>query len=153
MAHLTIENMAEAEKLLWDRVSQLWKCSEICDMNTIEQAIHPEYIGWDNTSLLPHDRSYAINSIIDKSVRLLEYSLFPLGISVYDEQVGIVNYRYKADISDVRNNIRNLKGRWTEIYLNKNNDWILIGVHGGPESADMVSTANIYSISSKVSER
>lgn len=144
MAHLTIKDLTVEEKKLWFRVIELWKCSVDRDLNTINKAIHPNYIGWDNNSLLPHDRNDVIQSVSDNSVRLLEYKLHPLGISIYDNQVGIANYRYNANISDMQKNVRAIRGRWTEIYLKKNDNWILIGVHGDTDPFKIVSTAKIY---------
>ncbi len=144
MAHLAISDMKENERLLWDRVDELWKCSVNQDFTTIEEAIHPKYIGWDNNSLLPHDRNYAIRSVVDKSVRLLEYQLQPLKISLYDDRVGIANYRYNASLEDIQKNVRGIKGRWTEIFIKEAESWILIGVHGGPEPVKVLSSANIY---------
>ncbi len=144
MKNLASKNLSVEERALWNRVSQLWKCSVDQDIQTIDKAIHPKYIGWDNNSLLPHNRDYALQSVTDKSVRLLDYNLNPLGITVYEQQVGIANYRYRANISDIQKNVRVIKGRWTEIYLRENQNWTLIGVHGGPEPLRVVSTAKAY---------
>lgn len=144
MAHLTNNDLTAEERILWNRVIELWKCSLNRDLNSINKAIHPNYIGWDNNSLVPHDRNDVIQSLSDKAVKLIEYKLHPLTISIYDKHVGIVNYRYNANIGDKQNNIRALKGRWTEIYLRKNDDWILIGVHGETEPLKVISTAKIY---------
>ena len=144
MAHLTTLNLTVDEHLLWNRVKQLWKCSIDRDVNTIDRAIHPKYIGWDNNSVVPHNRTYALQSVTDQSTRLIEYDLLPLRITVYDNQVGIVNYRYSATISDSKKNVRRIKGRWTEIYLLQHKKWILIGVHGGTESLKIKSTAKVY---------
>lgn len=137
-------NLSGEELTLWSRVKELWKCSIERDFQTIDKAIHPNYTGWDNKSLVPHDRNYAIHSVTDNSVRLLEYQLYPLGVTVYDHQVGIANYRYKARIRDLQKNVRSIKGRWTEIYLREEQNWTLIGVHGGPEPLKVESSTNAF---------
>ncbi len=146
MDQLITKNLSIEERTLWNRVNELWECSVDHDFKTIDKAIHPNYVGWDNKSLVPHDRNYAIQSVTDDSVRLLEYKLTPLGITVYKHQVGIANYRYRADIRDIPGNIRVIKGRWTEIYIREENNWTLIGVHGGQESLRMVSTSKMYKL-------
>lgn len=144
MAHLTMKDLSIDEKMLWNRVIELWDCSVDRDLNTINKAVHPNYIGWDNNSLVPHNRNDVIQSVKDKSARLLDYKLHPLGISIYDNRVGIANYRYSANISDLQRNVRAIRGRWTEIYLRKNGSWILIGVHGDTDPVTIVSTPNVY---------
>lgn len=144
MAHLTIKDLTVEEKMLWNRVVELWNCSIDRDVDTIHKAIHPNYLGWDNSSLVPHNRNDVIQSVQDKTARLLEYKLHPLGISIYDNRVGIANYRYNANIRDLQKNIRKIGGRWTEIYLRKNGNWILIGVHGDTEPIKIISPSKIY---------
>lgn len=145
MKHLNSKDLTANERLLWNRVKELWNCSVDRDLNAIDRAIHPRYIGWDNNSIVPHDREFALRSVTDKKTKLIEYDLSPLGISVYDFQVGIVQYRYSAKIKDMKSNIRSIKGRWTEIYLKRNKSWILIGVHGGSEPLKVTSYASMYS--------
>lgn len=136
-------NFSAEEITLWSRVKELWECSLERDFQAIDKAIHPNYTGWDNKSLVPHDRSYAIHSVTDNSSSLLDYQLHPLGVTVYDHQAGIANYRYQARISDRQKNVRIIKGRWTEVYLREEQTWILIGVHGGPEPLKVESSTNV----------
>lgn len=138
-----LANLSAEEITLWSRVKELWKCSLERDYQTIDNAIHPNYTGWDNKSLVPHDRKYAIHSVTDNSFDLLDYQLHPLGVTVYDHQAGIANYRYQARISDMQENVRVIKGRWTEIYLREKQNWTLIGVHGGAEPLKVESSADI----------
>lgn len=144
MEYQTITNLTTEEQILWQRVNELWKYSLKGDLQLISKAIHPQYIGWDAKSVVPHDRNYAIKSIIDKSSKLIEYKLFPLSISICEDQVGIVNYRYNANIRDQQQNVRAIKGRWTEIFFKKEHSWLLISVHGEAESVKVISTASIY---------
>lgn len=138
------KNLSGEELTLWSRVIELWKCSMEQDVQTIDKAIHPNYTGWDNNSLVPHDRTYAIDSVTDNSVHLIEYKLHPLGVKVYEHRVGIVNYRYQARVQDRQENVRAIKGRWTEIYLQEEQNWTLIGVHGGPEPLKIETSTNVF---------
>ncbi|MGD8426011.1 MAG: DUF4440 domain-containing protein [Balneolaceae bacterium] len=144
MRKLITKGLSIEEQLLWKRVNELWQCSVDQDFDTIEKAIHPKYIGWDNDTLLPHNRSYLVRSITDNTHDLLEYKLYPLGITVYNKHVGIANYRFCAEISDTLKNVRAIKGRCTEIFIQQDQDWILIGVHGGPEPLELISATEIY---------
>ena len=144
MGHQTISELTDQEQQLWQRVDELWQCSLKGDFRVMKEAIHPQYTGWDATSVVPHDRNYAIKSVSDKSARLIEYKLFPLKITIYENQVGIVNYRYNANIQDQQKNIRAIKGRWTEVFFKSEDSWILIGVHGESESVKVINAASIY---------
>lgn len=144
MEKLTTNHLSAEEQALWSRVNELWECSLERDLATIDEAIHSNYKGWDDNSLVPHDRSYAIHSIKDTSNHLLDYELYPLGITVYEHKVGITNYRYRANIRDMQKNVRAIKGRWTEVYIKKNNKWTLIGVHGGSESLEIISSVDHF---------
>lgn len=144
MEKLSNNHLSAEEQTLWSRVNELWRCSLERDLATINEAIHPNYKGWDDNSLVPHGRRFAIHSITDNSNRLLDYKLFPLGVTVYEHKVGITNYRYRANIRDQQENVRAIMGRWTEIYMRKNNEWTLIGVHGGSESLKVISSADVY---------
>lgn len=144
MGYQTIHDLSTEEQQLWQRVDELWNNSLRGDYEAIKKAIHPQYSGWDAHSVVPHDRSYALKSIFDKSARLTEYKLYPLKITIYDNKAGIANYRYNAQIQDLQNNIRAIKGRWTEIFYKQGNSWMLIGVHGESESVKVVSSATIY---------
>jgi len=144
MKHLNKKDLSVEEQVLWNLVGELWDCSMNRDFQTIKKYIHQNYRGWDSNMLLPHDRKYVIQSIADPAIHLLEYKLDPIGISVYDHLVGIVNYRYSAQISDQMKNIRAIKGRCTEVYLHRNSKWMLIGVHGGSDPLKVISAAEIY---------
>jgi hypothetical protein len=144
MGHQTIKDLTKAEHLLWKRVDELWQYSLKRDFLTIQKAIHPNYSGWDATSVVPHDRSYAVRSATDESGRLLSYELFLLRSTIYESHVGIVNYRYTARLEDQKKNIRSIKGRSTEIFLRKDNLWILIGLHGEPEPIKIIQSVDIY---------
>lgn len=144
MGYQTINGLTEKELTLWNRVDELWRCSVNRDFPTINKAIHPQYVGWDTNSITPHDRKYAIQSITDEEVKLNDYQLFPLKITIFEDRVGIANYRYNARIRDLQKNVRAIKGRWTEIYLKKQQQWILIGVHGGTEEVKVISATDIY---------
>lgn len=141
MRHLNKKDLSVEEQVLWNRVKELWDCSLNRDFNTVEKSIHPKYTGWDSNTLLPHDRKYVIQSIADPSVRVLQYEVIPLGVSVYDRIVGIVNYRYKTHVCDRRGNVRILKGICTETYLRQDSDWILINEHSESDTLQ-IATVN-----------
>lgn len=144
MGYQAISELTSEEQILWKRVDELWQCSLKGDFRVMKEAIHPQYTGWDATSIVPHDRNYAIKSVSDESARLVEYKLFPLRVTIYEDQVGIVNYRYSANIQDQQKNVRAIKGRWTEVFFKSKESWILLGVHGESESVRMINAAPIY---------
>jgi hypothetical protein len=144
MGYQIISDLTTEERTLWQRVDELWRCSMEGNFSAIEKAIHPKYTGWDSKSVVPHDRNYALRSMTDQSAKLVDYRLFPLTITIYEHEVGIANYRYTASIKDLIGNIREIKGRWTEVFCKRNDLWILIGVHGESESVKMINAVSIY---------
>ena len=62
-----------------------------------------------------------------------DYQLRPLSIEVYDHVVGIVHYIYSATVAPKGATSRRITGKWTEIYLKQDSQWVMIGVSGRPD--------------------
>ncbi len=61
MTHIeSAEPLSTEQKELWDRVEELWRLLQRRDIAAMRAAIHPQYIGWEASSLLPHDRDFAL---------------------------------------------------------------------------------------------
>lgn len=99
----------------------------------VAAALDPDYVGWDMSSAAPHDRSAAIASVTGDSSRLLAYALEPLSVRVYDHRVGVVHYHYAAEVAARGAGTVKVTGRWTEVYLRRGRDWIMIAVSGRPD--------------------
>lgn len=48
---------------LWQRVTDLWALSKERDEGRIRSSIHPDYVGWDMSAALSHDRDAAVRSV------------------------------------------------------------------------------------------
>jgi hypothetical protein len=126
--------MMEAEQQsLWRRVSELWELAARKDAAAIHAALHPHYSGWDATAADPHDREHAVQSVCSPPERIVEYRLTPHNVTIYDGKVGVAHYSYAATLSNPSDEQRTVKGRWTEVYLRQDDEWLMIAVHGGPE--------------------
>jgi hypothetical protein len=99
----------------------------------IRSALHPDYVGWDMTAPLPHDREAAVLAGLGDSSELREYELQPLSVQAYEGKVGIVHYSYSAMVVPSGAAPMNVTGRWSEVYLKWDGAWLMISVSGRPD--------------------
>lgn len=129
--------MTPAQQDLWRRVEELWQLAVKRDEAAVRAALHPRYTGWAADNSEPHDREFAVRSVLEEA-HILHYHLEPKSVEVYDDRVGIVHYLYAATVSlgdeeSQEDQPHEVLGRWTEVYLKQDQVWIMVGVHGGPE--------------------
>lgn len=118
---------------LWERVGELWALSKNRDERQIRSALHPDYVGWDMNTPLPHDREAAVRAASGASTELSEYKLHPLSVQVYEQGVGVVHYSYSAIVTSPGSRSINVTGKWSEVYLKRKGIWIMISVSGRPD--------------------
>lgn len=128
-----LDQLTEEQRGLWARVDALWKMSAAQDTSSAADALHPDYVGWVTGQSEPHGRDAAIASVGPSSPRVLSYKLQPLSIAVFDDTTGVVHYTYVAEVECGPNASKTVSGRWSEMYLRKNGQWIMISASGGPD--------------------
>ncbi|WP_445400882.1 nuclear transport factor 2 family protein [Zobellella sp. An-6] len=133
---LPIVDFSQEQRELWEHVTDLWVLAQRRDEGRIRSTLHPEYVGWDMTALLPHDRDAAVLSISGDSPELREYELHPLSVQVYEGKVGIVHYSYSAMVVPQGAEPINVTGRWSEVYLKQDGTWTMISVSGRPDVSE-----------------
>ncbi|ACG72798.1 hypothetical protein AnaeK_1569 [Anaeromyxobacter sp. K] len=129
---MDLDHLGEAQAQLWSRVDALWRLSSTHDVALVRDALHPSYTGWVTGLPGPHDKEAAVAAVGPSSPRVLSYGLTPLGITVFDGIVGVVHYRYTAEV-EAGTGSTTVNGRWTESYLRRNGEWLMISVSGGPD--------------------
>lgn len=129
---MELERLTEEQAQLWSRVDALWKVSLTRDPALVRAALHASYSGWVTGRPEPHDREAAVASVGPASPRVLSYRLTPLRVTVVDGIVGIAHYSYAAEV-DAGAGATTVRGRWTESYLRKDAEWLMISVSGGPD--------------------
>jgi hypothetical protein len=132
---LPIVDFSREQHELWKRVVYLWELSKGRDENQIRATLHPEYVGWDISTALPHDRNAAVLSVSGDSPELREYELHPQSVQVYGGRVGVVHYAYSAVVVPKGDLPVNVTGKWCEVYLKEKAEWLLISVSGRPDVA------------------
>jgi hypothetical protein len=130
---MEIDHLTEEQRKLWSRVEALWKLTITRSTAAARDALHPQYTGWVTGQAHPHDREAAVASVDPSSPRVTGYELRPLAITVFDGIVGVVHYMYSADIDASSNGLKKISGRWTEVYLQRDGEWLMIAVSGGPD--------------------
>jgi hypothetical protein len=126
---------------VWDRVAELWALSKGRDERRIRSMLHPDYVGWDLNTPLPHDRDAAVRAVTGTSVELGEYELRPLSVHVYEQRVGIVHYSYSAIVTAEGTPPARITGKWSEVYLKQHGGWMMISVSGRPDAPHRDDTA------------
>jgi hypothetical protein len=139
---VSIAEFSPEQTELWQRVKDLWALSLRRDAAEIRSTLHPQYVGWDMNSPLPHDREFAVQSVIGDAPIVLQYELRPLSVQAYDQKVGIVHYSYSASVVKKDGEKLNVTGRWTEIYLKRDGEWMMIGVSGRPDAQGRSDSAS-----------
>ena len=131
MTHIeSAEPLSSEQHGLWERIRELWALLQQRDMVGMKEAIHPQYIGWEASSLLPHNRDFALKAA-ETDPKILDYRLFPVSVEVYEGTVGVVHYTFEAEVATSKGKSEKVSGRWTEVYLKKDGLWLMICVHGG----------------------
>jgi hypothetical protein len=130
---MNLDDLTQEERTLWSRVGALWDLSLARQPEPVRVALHPDYTGWVTGTPLPHDREAAVASVGPSSPRVLSYSLQPLAVSVVDGIVGVVHYTYEAEVESASEGATRVSGRWTEVYMRTNDEWLMVSVSGGPD--------------------
>lgn len=130
-----VASLSAEQRELWDRVCQLWAQSQGRDRTLIGSSIHPQYVGWDMSAELPHDKEAAIGSVVGDAPELRNYTLIPHSVQVYDHVVGVVHYSYQATVQPRGSTPLAVTGKWTEVYLRQKDAWVMVAVSGRPNSS------------------
>ena len=128
-----MNDLSREEQGLWQRVNDLWSLSLERNAEKIRRTLHPQYVGWDMNSPVPHNREAAVQSVVGDTPMVTDYELTPLSIKVYDHTVGVAHYAYRASIAPKNSAPVQITGKWSEVYLNQNAEWVMISVSGKPD--------------------
>lgn len=126
--------LSPEKQALWQRVKDLWALSLERNAEKIRGTLHPQYVGWDMNSPTPHSREAAVQAVVGEAAVVTDYELTPLSIEVYDHTVGVVHYAYTASIVPKNAAPVRITGKWSEVYLKQNAQWLMISVSGRPDS-------------------
>jgi hypothetical protein len=131
-----LRDLSPEQRELWQHVVDLWAVSQGRDQARIRATLHPDYVGWDMSAPLPHDREAAVRSVSGESPQLREYELRPLSVRIYDGKVGVVHYAWSATEVPSGAAPAEVTGKWSEVYLRQEGAWTMISVSGRPDSPE-----------------
>lgn len=126
-------DLSGEEQRLWEHVTMLWEIARRRETTPVRKLLHPDYTGWVTGLDKPHDYEAAVASVGPGTPRVLRYRLQPLKITVFDHDVGVVHYRYEAEVETAEGGSQTVAGRWTEVYKRGGRGWLMISVSGGPD--------------------
>jgi hypothetical protein len=141
MADRPMTDLSHEQQELWQRVNDLWSLSLERNAENIRRTLHPRYVGWDMSSPTPHDRDAAVQSVLGDAPAVTDYELTPLSIEVYDHTVGVVHYFYSVSVTPKNAAPLRVTGKWSEVYLKQDAQWVMISVSGKPDSPTGDSSA------------
>ncbi|NMF88269.1 nuclear transport factor 2 family protein [Aromatoleum petrolei] len=134
MSERPVTGLSPEQQELWQRVNDLWSLSLERNAEKIRSTIHPRYVGWDMNQSTTHDRETAIQSVLGDAPAVTGYELVPLSVQVYDRTVGIVHYMYSASVTPKDAAPLQVTGKWSEVYLRQDSQWVMVSVSGRPDS-------------------
>ena len=134
MTGATVVNAQEwsaAQKEVWKNVNDYWGVMAKGDLNGFFEYFSPDYIGWDDGSLLPStkEESKKVFTYFYTGVKIPLYEIKPLAIVIHGD-FAFVDYVYFM-ITEADGKKKSEKGRWTDILAKSGNKWLMIGDHGG----------------------
>lgn len=135
MADQPVTGLSPEQQELWQRVNDLWSLSLERNAEKIRSTLHPQYVGWDMNHPTTHDREAAIQSVLGDAPAVTGYELAPLSVQVYDHTVGIVHYMYSATVTPKDAAPLRVTGKWSEVYLRQDSQWVMVSVSGRPDSS------------------
>ncbi len=141
MAANPVTGLSSEQQELWQRVNDLWSLSMERNAEKVRSTLHPQYVGWDMTHPTIHDREAAVYSVLGDAPAVTGYELIPLSVQVYDHTVGIVHYIYSASVAPKEAAPRQVTGKWSEVYLRQDGQWMMVSVSGKPDSSTGDSNA------------
>lgn len=133
--HSPTAGFSTEQRELWTRVEELWAMAKRRAERQIMSALHPDYVGWDMSSPLPHNRDAAVRSVCGAPAELGKYELRPLSVQIYEGRVGVVHYSYSAMLTAKGGPPASVAGKWSEVYLKQDGVWTMISVSGGASNA------------------
>jgi hypothetical protein len=136
-----ITELSPEQQDLWQRVNDLWSLSLERNAERIRSTLHPQYVGWDMNQPITHDREAAIRAVLGDAPTVTGYELVPLSVQVYDHTVGIVHYMYSASVAPKDAAPVRIAGKWSEVYLRQDCQWVMISVSGRPDPLTEDSSA------------
>ena len=123
---------SDAQKEVWKNAQTYWALYAISDAEGFLSYVHPDYVGWSNSSVLPgsKERMAKFVTLSLQSNKTLVYDIQPLTVKVLGD-VAFVNYYYTQIMKNAEGKQKVESGRWTDILKKQDDKWLLIGDHGG----------------------
>lgn len=129
---LKAQEWSAAQKEVWKNVNDYWTLMAKGDLNGFFEYFHQDYIGWDDSGVLPSTKEEATKMFkyFYSGVKVPFYEIKPLSVKVYGD-FAFVHYIYVMFMETPDGKKKSEKGRWTDILMKQGTKWVMIGDHGG----------------------
>jgi hypothetical protein len=141
MTDRPVTGFSPEQQELWRRVNDLWSLSLERNAEKVRSTLHPQYVGWDMSHPTTHNREAAVQSVLGDAPAVTGYELVPLSVQIYDDTVGVVHYMYSASVTPKDAAPIRVTGKWSEVYLRQDRQWVMVSVSGRPDSPTEDSSA------------
>lgn len=125
-----MQALKETEKKVWSTVQNYTKQIMTGDINSFLKFFHKDYLGWNYEEQMPISKTEIKNELLHlPKFTIISYKLSPVSIQIKN-RIAIVHYYYTAKIKDKENKkIISKAARNTDILIEEDNEWVLIGDH------------------------
>lgn len=136
-APLAAQEWSDSQKEVWKNVETYSKLAAEGNLEGLLSYYHPDFLGWDYQTDLPSDKASRTkwNRHLLQTTKTLVYEVKPVGIKIHGD-VAIVHYFFHEVLEDAEGKKIESKGRWTDILLQQEDKWVMIGDHGGVAEDD-----------------
>lgn len=120
---------------VWKVIVAQWDADQAGDSTWTETALHASFQGWSNESPMPRDKESTKkwNKYGSENSTTHAQELSPVGIVVVDS-TAVAHYFYSTAAEDRTGKHKTTHGRYTDVLIKQDGEWIFISWHGGDDT-------------------
>jgi ketosteroid isomerase-like protein len=122
---------------VWRVVSEQWQRSQDGDNDWVEELLAEDFSGWGNDSPAPRDKESTTmwQKFESKQFDGRVHELYPLSIIVHGD-MAVAHYLYTNAGENADGDIVTTNGRYTDVLVRVDGQWVFIAWHGGSDDSD-----------------
>ncbi len=125
------------QKEVWSAVEGYWADYAAGDVDGFLATMHDDYSGWSNDQPLPSGKKTAEKwmKFAMPNREMLIYEITPTAIVVGDG-FAVAHYYFEVVYKNAAGEMKDSSGRWTDVLVQQDGEWMLIADHGGEVDDD-----------------
>jgi len=119
---------------VWDTILAQWEASKAKDLTWPERVLHPSFVGWTDENPMPNKKASVDEwtRYSSENSQVLMQELYPAGIVVVGS-TAVAHYYYSTAAEDRDGKRKTTHGRYTDVLINQDGNWIFIAWRGGED--------------------